>query len=137
MRLFTNLRRTMTVLALAVVATAATASPALASTVTTCSALCFSVDGSGNHMNREGVRINSDPRYYVSNYGHLQARWHAGGVDHYRDSNQGYINNQTTVWLNLNVNVDPNTYVCGRFWRWTGTSWILPYGSWQCIKTHP
>jgi hypothetical protein len=137
MRRFKGLGRVLMILGLVVAGTVVTATPAMATVVTTCSSLCFSVDGSGNYMYKEGVRINSDPRFYVSNYGHLQARWRSGGVDRYRNSTQGYITNQETRWLNLNVTVDPYTYVCGRFWRWNGSSWILPYGNWQCIKTHP
>jgi hypothetical protein len=137
MRRLKGLGRILMILGLVVSGTVVAAQPAMAATVTTCSGLCFSVDGSGNTIRKEGVRINSNPRFYVSNYGHLQARWRSGGVDRFRNSNEGYINNQTTWWLNLNVTVDPNTYVCGRFWKWNGSSWILPYGDWQCIKTHP
>ena len=135
-----RIRRIITILGLLITVSLAGATlttPAYAKVVTTCRSLCFTVDGSGNHINRVGVSINVDQSFIVTDYGHIQARWHAGGVDHFRNSPQFGISNQGTAWLSMNVNVDPYTYVCGRFWRWNGSSWILPYGDWQCIKTHP
>ena len=137
-----GITRTVTILGLLIVGVLAFASPASAATVETCRSgthgLCVRVDGSGNHMNRIGVRINLPyPFFKATDNGHIQARWHAGGVDHFRNSGEMTITNADFRWLTLNVNVDPNTYVCGRFWVWDGRSWTLPYGDWQCILTHP
>jgi hypothetical protein len=104
----------------------------------TCGAFCFFVEGGGNRVDRAGADLPHDDRVFIVNSGHLEVRWHAGGVDHFRNTSETSINNQNIItWLDMHVIVDPNTFVCGRWWHWNGTSWILPYGDWRCIKTHP
>jgi hypothetical protein len=109
------------------------ASPAFA-TGTACGAgpKCFTVYGEGNHVH---PRVCISTTSGTSSSGHLQVRWHRG-TDQFANSNGGVIN-PNPVCMNLDVTVDANTYVCGRWWHWTGSSWILPYGDWTCVKTHP
>jgi len=94
---------------------------------------CFYVYGEGSHVHPQ-VSMNTTNGSY--NYGHMQVRWRAGGVDHYNNSRTAWLgpdpfNQPEDFW------VDANTYVCGRWWHWDGSKWVLPYGDWKCIKTHP
>jgi hypothetical protein len=93
---------------------------------------CFLIYGSGNHVY---PRVCMKTTNGLSSTGHMQIRWRKG-VDHYANSNEGRIG-PSYVCFNIDFTVDSNTYVCGRWWHWTGSTWILPYGDWTCVKTHP
>jgi hypothetical protein len=36
--------------------------------------------------------------------------------------------------MNVNFLVDSNTYICGHWWHWTGSSWSLPFGDHKRAK---
>lgn len=103
--------------------------------------ICLELVGSGSHVNTMGGYLapGEPVGSYSATTGHLEVRWHAGGVDHTKSAGDTLIDNagRTSV-VGLNVNVDANTYVCGRIWDKTKSGYAL-YGtqSWQCIRTHP
>lgn len=98
---------------------------------------CFYVGGSGSHVYpRVGIKHTLGPGNQ-SNYGHLQIRWRHSGIDHYRDFPNGYVVNWEYRYYNADFWVDANTYVCGRWWSWSGSRWYLKFGDWTCVRTHP
>ena len=131
-------RRIFLVLGVVIAIIAGAASPALASSHTCRFAkACFAVNGSGSRVNTVAMWLDdNNPTSSIS--GHVQARWRAGGVDRFKNSTEKTIGKSFyPIVLALNVTVDANTYVCGRFWHWNGSSWTLPFGDWQCILTNP
>src|SRR5215510_14567999 len=138
-----GLRRTATFLGILLSAVAVIVSiaapPASASAGTCRGAGCFYVHGAGSHVDYVGYYLDSTlcpPQCSIT--GHLQARWQAGGTNHYKNSSETTISTGScNDLINLNVWVDAYTYVCGCWWHWNGSSWVLPYGDWQCVKTHP
>ena len=133
----TALARMVAVLAVLLGGVLVTAAPAYASATACGGGQCVFVHGSGSHVDYVESWYSADPRHPYYDYGHVEVRWHAGGTDHVKNSPQGGWSNVYHVRVTLNVNVDANTYVCARFWRWNGSSWILPWGNWVCVKTHP
>jgi hypothetical protein len=132
-----RLKRGITMSALTIVALLGllgyTAAPSFANGSGCGSGMCTYVYGSGNHVTGIGSSPTGD---YVAR-GHVQVRWHAGGVDHFANTAEGGYYRYVVLKVDLNVNVDPNTYACARFWLWNGQSWTLPRGDWVCVKTHP
>jgi hypothetical protein len=107
-------------------------------TATTCGYTCITVIGSGSHVDRVETGINVDPRFNSTLVGFLEVRWHRYGYDHFDHTARVFISNQYTTGINLNVDVDDNTYVCGRVWAWDGAGYYLVAGEdWKCIITHP
>ncbi|HEX4224712.1 MAG TPA: hypothetical protein VHZ97_20245 [Pseudonocardiaceae bacterium] len=122
----------------------AAATPALAApaNAATCGLnFCTELIGSGNHITSLGAYLapGEPVGSYSDTTGHLQVRWHAGGADHTKSGGDTLIDNAGHASVvGLNVNVDANTYVCGRIWDKDGSGYALYHGqNWQCIKTHP
>jgi len=113
------------------------ASPAYASATACGSQQCTFVRGKGSMFNRV-ENYASTPG--LGDFGHMEARWHSLGQDHFRNSGDGGWGFDTHLFVdfgNVNIIVDDNTFVCSRFWRKTSTGYTLAHGDWVCVKTHP
>lgn len=114
-----------------IAATLVVASPASASETGCGGGLCFNAQGSGNHVT---PRVCMWTTTGTSVTGHMQIRWHHNRVDSTQNSNEGVVRPSPPTCMNVNFLVDPNTYICGRWWHWTGSSWILSFGDYKCAK---
>jgi hypothetical protein len=95
------------------------------------SGFCLDVYGSGNHVSPK-ICVYNTLGYSVS--GHMQVRWHHNGVDSTENSGEGYVRPSPQTCKNFDFLVDPSTYICARWWHWTGSSWILTFGDYKCVK---
>jgi hypothetical protein len=113
-----------------VAATLIVASPASANKTGCGSTACFTAEGSGLHVT---PRVCMYTKTGTSVTGHMQIRWHHNGVDSTQNSNASVIR-PTSTCMNVNFLVDNNTLVCGRWWHWTGSSWVLSFGDYKCAR---
>src|SRR5689334_22095436 len=97
-----------------ITAIAATGTPAFA-TYHTCriAKACVQVNGAGSRVDSASAWLDNNAWPDVD-FGHLQVRWHAGGVDHFKDAPNAVINTAgARSSVSLGVVVDAHTYVCG------------------------
>jgi hypothetical protein len=121
---------------MAIVMIAGTVAPAYADGIT-CGVLCTHVRGTGLHVNSITLEINS--ANFESATGHIQVRWRQGSADHsVNGPNNTVLTSTQETGLNLNVNVDQNSYVCARFWvrASNGTYFLYSGQDYGCILVH-
>jgi hypothetical protein len=113
-----------------IAATLVVASPASANKTGCASKICVVVYGSNLHVT---PRVCMYDKTGTTVTGHMQIRWHHNGVDSTQNSNEGRVG-PTQTCMNVDFLVDNNTYVCGRWWHWTGSAWVLTFGDYTCAK---
>jgi hypothetical protein len=133
MKVRARLRSILVAVGIAATLVVVAAAPAFA-TGRTCGSLCTTVYGNALHVDRVTLIENNAAAVY--DWGHIQVRWHQGGVDHFVSSGDTWFSSQYETGINMNVNVDNNSYVCARLWVWNGSGYFLKFGDWGCIFAH-